>query len=294
MFSIDVIKFYLQARFRVVFSHNIACTSNVSQSIIESLRKDTDLFAFVLRSPPPNLGFNHRNAQRESIFYGVAYAIRKWAIKYVLVQRSDAVFQARNFLTDLRRVYIKHHATSANLMMCPFQLQFTDFYGKFHVDDHCVFGETEAVQQFWTVDRRVYNRMRSYANLPKPHWSRCTFPASEAETGFVWTRFMHITRGHAIPNSTLSLIKGRIIVLDPERFGYLSRRGRSARRLSLPCASHLTTMSYSKMRVAMPYSAFTLCHSSEGIYDCRNVADVANQIKMPDWGCRKSGSSTCA
>ena len=81
----------------VVFSHNNGTSGSACELpfLVQLARQYPSTFAYVLSSPPPNLGRGFRNAQREACFHGVRVAIERWAPRWVMVHRPDAAFVPR-------------------------------------------------------------------------------------------------------------------------------------------------------------------------------------------------------
>ena len=294
-FSIDVMQLYFNMGLRVVFSHNDECLSNASRRVLDRWQETHHQhFTYILRKPPLHVGFNHRNAQRESIHFGVRHATQTWpVVRYVLVHRADAAFQREGFLDDIQRLYLEQRKVRPQVRVatCPFQLQFTDAYGRYHVDDHCLFGEIGAVLDYWTLDPRLYDAASPYSVVAFPR-KQCDFPASESETGTLWVRTLYGHDERRMPSSTLSLANLHILVLHPKTWGYVSRRGKSWARLSLPCAPRHDTMTYAKVAAAAPHSPLAMCRSVDaGYFDCVNA--TASARPDPFWGCRKGGFSRC-
>lgn len=161
----------------VVFSHNTGtCAVNETRHFLEAVhREHANHFAWELAPPPPHLGYGYRNAQREACARGASLALARWRVSYILVHRADSSLQRVAGLEDLAAV-VRNFPRSdpgdsgrigvgggvggggfgrggglfrGRLGFLPYQTQLTDFYGRFHLDDHVVFGRAADVVHFW-------------------------------------------------------------------------------------------------------------------------------------------------
>ena len=245
----------------VVFSHNNGTSGSACElPFLDQLAiQYPSTFAYVLSPPPPNLGRGFRNAQREACFHGVRVAIERWAPRWVMVHRPDAGFLQPDVFSDSRffplpEIQPLHGDPRHNFMEklavvaaeqppvggdppaslrhvrrlgnCPFQLTVNTFYGRFTVDDHCVYGRARDVLEFWSLAPPYRRDQHSSTELDPevkalPNRRACRDTGPESENGLLWVERMR-QRGWAPPRSELALIRERMFVLNPIAFGYVA------------------------------------------------------------------------
>jgi hypothetical protein len=131
-----------------------------------------------------------------------APAVARFRPTHVLVHRPDSGFVVVNRANDfmLRLVQLEaaqppisrppRDAASAparRLGFCGNQISLTDFYGEYHLDDHCLFGHASDVLQYWSVEAPSYRRDRPYSTSLSPsvraRRTECLVPGTESENG---------------------------------------------------------------------------------------------------------------
>ena len=174
--------------------------------------------------------------------------------------------------------------------VCPFQLQLTDFYGRFHLDDHCIFGRSAAVLRFWSLDNPFYNASLPYYVPPVASsvQSACRVPGPESENGQLWVAQDEAERGAPSPRDTRALVVERMWVIDPEQWGYICTRDTPPNRAALPLDPRRYGFRRPPNAARTPFGVLNLCQRSSGRYDCANTADVRNRTDAPNWGCKSN------
>ncbi|KAL1496477.1 hypothetical protein AB1Y20_016431 [Prymnesium parvum] len=186
----------------VAFSHNTASCSNNATALLALKAAHPRRFDFVLSPRPPRLGKGFRNAQREAAHHGVALALRRWRPAYVLLHRPDAAFRraARSPPSRGCSDRCRRDATGGRgWASAPSRRGATDLgdmHGRFHLDDHCMFGEAAEVARYWSIHNPLYRRALPNSTALPPevyewyatHPSRllCDTPGPESENGYLW------------------------------------------------------------------------------------------------------------
>ena len=231
-FTRMLLQYYLEnAISTVVFSHNTGgCLDATTVEFLVLLRERfPHSFDFVLKPPPPRLGVGFRNAQREACYFGVEHAMTRFRPTYVLLHRPDNGFIAENrsehFMSRLVALEqaqppVDRAPESAppgrRLGFCGNQIMFTDYYGGYHLDDHCMFGRAQVVRDFWSVDAPSYLRDRPASTSLPPHIrarrAECLLPGTESENGQLWVRLLEAEAGSTwkAPHSTLALLRSHV------------------------------------------------------------------------------------
>ena len=300
----------------IVYSHhNGTCGSSGTGSLAklrELASRHTNRFAFTLNPEFKNMGGNHRNAQREAWYYGAKMASEQFGAHHVLLQRADAVFNdIGRLLPELRAIAQPPPAVpmpGGRVGFCALQIRLDDSYGRFHLDDHCMFGRAAAVVHFSSVDNVYYKRdaRLSWSTAPGNVRRGCSFPSAESDAGYIWVMDDAKQRGLVVPTSTRDLLAERAFIIDPWAWGYVSRRGKGddipgAKASALPAgASASAGLPFQEPRivdllppemynVTAPNGVVRHCARRSGIFDCSGVADdVANRTDSPRWGCSAS------
>ena len=299
-----VLRYYLErlfvgrARAGVVFSHNNASACDDARRFLNALQQaHPETFAHVLAPPPPRQGIGYRNSQREAAAHGIALAARRWRdLEYIMVHRPDAAFQDDRTLTSLASVLQRSPPllapagpTWGRLGFCPFQTQLIDAYGKYHLDDHCVFGRVEPMARFWSLDNPLYRReLPASTELPdgaRPPSGGCAVPGPESENGQLWVGWA-AREGVAAPSSTLALLAERAFVINPSAYEYVALRNHPARRtesLRLPLDVHL----FGNFRTSSQSTPLRLCMRRAHTFDCSSLALNASfeGRELPAWPC---------
>eukprot|EP00966_Prymnesium_polylepis_P053203 1231014-Prymnesium_polylepis.1 len=276
----------------IIFSHNNgSCYSQARAKGLASLAARFPNFASTIQPTPPRLGHNFRNAQREACYYGALFAVRTFQAEFIFMHRHDTVFQTMSILADLVDLLKTQPPATVDIPggrvgLCPFQTQFTDAYGKFSLDDHCMFGRSEAVLHFWSTSNVLYNSSADSWSKTKDNPRRyCSAPGVESDNGYSWVMDDYIRRQIAPPPNTKSLIEQRAFVLNPEAWGHVCLRGRGNLRVSLPCNTSLNRMSFRRIAPAAPFGVFRQCRRLERLYDCSTVGEVQGRVDTPRWAC---------
>ena len=326
-FTRQALTFYLQKVINVwttgvVFSHHDAdCTTRAGQEQLAELQhRFPRNFAAVLSPSPPRLGFGHRNVQRESAFHGIAFAIKLWHTEWVLLHRPDACFQSTHTMVGLKQVMlsmppmdrrgagvhtalggIKYVTASESLTdrvgVCPFQTQLTDYYGRFHVDDHCTFGRAEAVLRYWSVHNPFYNNSGSASTAFTSRGATiCPVPGPESESGSLWVQWDALEHRMPPPEDTRALILERLLILDVARWDYVCTRdwkpSQPIQPLALPLNPRLHGFRWPPNAGRMPFGVMNLCRRVRGIYNCTgerasNMSPRA--VGLSSWNCKSQG-----
>jgi hypothetical protein len=301
-FTVRVIEYYA-TRFGdetgIVFSHNNGtCYGARRATVLRELEAKHANFVSTIQPAPPELGHNFRNAQREATYHGVRLAVQAFRAKYVFMQRPDTVFQKPSMLTDLAALLAAQPPPAVPVVggrvgICPFQTQFTDFYGRFALDDHCMFGAPEAVEHFWSTSNEFY-RASAHAWSGQMNNSRhgCRTPGVESDNGFIWV-MADARRGIPPPADTRELIAQRMFVINPEAWDHVCLRGKGNRDVRLPYDTTHNMMSFAKIRPAAPYGVFAQCTKQAQLYDCSSVGDVQARTDTPKWACTAQHTSAC-
>ena len=290
----------------VVFSHNTRSCANTT--FLFALRDaHPRSFDWVLREPPPRLGVGFRNAQREASHHGISLAVRRWSPKFVLVHRPDALFQEVDSLPRLAALLAAQPVPSgllrgrSRLAIGASQTVLSDFYGRFHLDDHVVFGLAADVAAYWSVDNPHYCNACSHSTeLPAAvakQRTRCFIPGPESELGEAWLRWEHNRSATPLPESTEALIAARLVIVDVASFGHASvmhpAHHALAKRVTLrdfpllPSARFQHKSPSPSLRSREPFGAMSVCARSAGRYDCTGATRKANHaIRTIDWPCR--------
>ena len=303
-FTQDVIEYYgthLTDSTAVIFSHtNGSCYTPRTRQKLRQLKLRYRSFAYTINPEPSHLGLNYRNVQRESTYFGTRLAVEAFGAEYIFMQRADSVFQKTSMLSDLEALL---HALppptvpmpGGRVGLCPMQFQLTDAYGRFHLDDHCMFGRPEALLHYWSLSN-------SYYASDKPAWSAalnprrgCSAPSVESDNGFIWAMDDHDRRGLPLPLSTRDLIAQRGFIVNPVAWEHLCRRKRSHNHLLLPVnASQLSALNVLKpenVRRAAPLGVNRLCVELDQLYNCSLVDDaVGRRTDTPKWPCYASNT----
>ena len=315
-FTEDVIGFYANhlhgantQHTVLVFSHNSGpCLKKQTETRLDALVREHDgFFAYVLHPPPRLEGSGHRNVQREACFYGVKFALERYRVEYVLMQRDDLVFlRAAPLLPELARLHEAQPPPSVplpagRLGICPMQLQFSAQYGQFHLDDHCMFGRPRALLDYWNVSNAFYRpEITNRGGWSTPLGNarlHCPSPATESDNGFIWVAD-HARRGVAAPASTKQLIEQRMWVLNPDAWEYLSRRKHANKHLdleafNLSAAPGLSVLRFEVQNASAPYGAARLCERRGLSLDCSGVGDeVWGRRDSARWAC-SAGNTNC-
>ena len=243
------------------------------------------------------------------------------------MHRHDTVFQTPSVLADLAALLLSQPPPAVplpagRLGMCPFQIQLTDFYGRFHLDDHCQFGRPAALLHFWSTDNTYYNASADSwapsAAIPFAAQRGCKVPGVESDNGWTWVMDDWVRSGIEPPRDTQEpgphtcgalphrapsprctaddvyhachrhqLIVQRLFVINPERWDHICLRGHGKRELRLPAdARRNNVMRPSRLAPAAPYGVHRLCVEQNATYDCSGVGDeVQNATKTPRWTC---------
>tara|TARA_B110001452_G_scaffold91062_1_gene74995 strand:- start:1341 stop:2633 length:1293 start_codon:yes stop_codon:yes gene_type:complete len=259
----------LRGRVGVVFSHNSGCagSSHERPFLRQLAARYPSTFDFVLEAPPPNLGRGYRNSQREACWHGVRHAIERWHPTWVLLHRADAAFvqpevwtAARSyplwggdrFTSVLERLVAIAEAQppidsphpslelqSRRLGTCPVQYSLTTFYGRYSVDDHCMFGRASDVLEFWSLEAPYCRSCDASSQLDAevralPNRRACRVPGPEQENGFLWVERMK-RRGWEAPRSALQLVRERLYAFNAVSLGYVMWPRWNASSSTLPC-----------------------------------------------------------
>ena len=204
--------------------------------------------------------------------------------------------------TSLRGVCVRSHP------LCSRQL--TDFYGRFHLDDHCIFGRVEAMMRYFSLSNPFYNRSRPAstqlpAEMRRPAIRRtCTLPGPEADNGLLWVLWDEQKYGLAVPQSTKALLAERAFTIDPASFEHVAVRGGQlldGRRLPLDPAAYIYRRPGRVAARLAPFGPLTLCvrrtlddahgiqaagsRSPLTVYDCSGSPEVQNRTDPPSWPC---------
>lgn len=296
-FTRSLLTFYLNELFAarsdigVVFSHNNASACRDTIDFLEQLSAGhPHTFAWVLAPPPPRLGYGYRNAQREAVAHGVSLAVRRWHVEFLLVQRPDSAFQRTNTLDGMAAVMRRAPppvggSAWGRIGICPFQTQLTDAYGAYHLDDHCMFGGSEAVSHFWSSHNPFYDRTAAVSTTLPPggRGRACPVPGPESENGNLWVMWA-ASAGVAPPGTTLALLEQRAVVLNPVAWGYVSLRNHPYRfkEQTLP----LSTRTFG-FRTRSPLTTLQKCEAKAATYDCSALplSENFNQTQTPAWPC---------
>ena len=303
-FTEDVIAHYattLPSDVAVVFSHtNGPCFTAARLQTLRHLARVHPNFEWTINAAPPSDGANYRNVQRESTYYGVRFAAEALGARDVLMQRADSVFQnASRLFSDLRRVRDALPPPTVPMPggrvgLCPTQMQLTDTYGRFHLDDHCMFGSAEALLYFWAVDNVFYDRRaEAWSSAAMGNARRgCKLPAVESDNGFIWVRDGLARRGMPPPQSTRDLIAQRAFILNAAAWGHVCRRRRTNQRLHLPVdPDKFNVLSPEIVGRAAPLGVYAQCTAREFTYDCAGVGDdVQARTDTPRWACSASNT----
>ena len=285
----------------VVYSHNTgACLSAEVRAHLADLEARHVNFAAALEPPPPRSGLGYRNVQREACFRGAALALARWRVDYILVHRPDAAFQHPLALPGLAALHDAQPPPQdaplrpeGRVGVCPFQVQLTDFYGRFHLDDHCIFGRSTAVLRYWSLNNPSYNAsLPYYVPHPSPTHhsvrSACRVPGPESENGQLWVAQDEVERGAPPPRDTRTLIVERMWVIDPEPWDYACTRDRPPDRPALPLDPRRYGFRWPPNAARTPFGVLNLCPRSDGQYHCANALDVRNRTDAPNWGCKSN------
>jgi len=297
----------------VVFSHNRGSCANTS--FLQSL-KDMHPHAFdwVLAEAPPRLGVGYRNAQREASHHGIALAVRRWQPEYLMVHRPDAVFQEADALPRLAALLATMPPrglppSRMRLIFGASQTVLSNFYGRFHLDDHIVFGRAADVADYWAVHNPGYCRQCSHSSqLPSSVVSfrkKCRLPGPESELGQLWVHWDHNKSRAPLPRSTAALIDERAIVINGAAFGHASMlhplKQKLASRIRLrdlplrPIAAFQHKVPGRSLRQREPSNVMVLCSlTAAGTYDCAGVKGSPKADQHgEDWPCAdgEAGSS---
>mmetsp|Transcript_786 Transcript_786/g.1613 ORF Transcript_786/g.1613 Transcript_786/m.1613 type:complete len:321 (+) Transcript_786:432-1394(+) len=296
-FTVNVIAFYL-SRFdsnttAVVFSHNNgSCLKKPREAVLQMLAAKHSNFASSLAPAPPVEGYNFRNFQREACYYGTLLAVQRFNADYVFMHRHDTVFQAPTVLTDLVRILRAQPPPSVRspggrFGLCPFQTQFTDFYGRFALDDHCMFGRPKALLHFWSISNSFYNNSLATWSDSRVNNTRrgCRAPGPESDNGFIFVMEDYKRFGTPIPKDTKELILQRAFVINPEAWDHVCLRGRGDVPLQLPCNTSYNRMSPKIIAPVAPYGVYKQCQAQRELYDCSTVGDVKDGAATPRWAC---------
>ena len=311
----------------VVFSHNTgSCATNSTTNFLSQLVVEhAGSFGVVLTRPPPHRGVGFRNYQREACYFGALYAVRRWRVEYILMHRADGAFQkVRLALPGLALLLSSlpsppARLTGGRLGWCPYQTQLTDYYGRYHLDDHCTFGPATAFLRFFSPYNPFYRRsLKVSTRLPKAMLSHlgaplrraCSVPGPEAENGVLWAMWDAYEHPEdlPLPNSTQALIFERGAIFDPAEYEHVVTRDHALPQgKSLPVNPRAYTFRAPGRLAAAraPYGAFTVCvrrsltvfnapsNATLKIYECpASAAEVHNQIGTPSWPCPDSAVHT--
>lgn len=275
-FTEDVIAHYattLPSDVAVVFSHtNGPCFTAARLQTLRHLARVHPNFEWTINAAPPSDGANYRNVQRESTYYGVRFAAEALGARDVLMQRADSVFQnASRLFSDLRRVRDALPPPTVPMPggrvgLCPTQMQLTDTYGRFHLDDHCMFGSAEALLYFW---------------------KRLLRPAGRGV----------VERGDGKRAARLQAPGGRVRQrlnsgCATASWGHVCRRKRTNQRLHLPVdPDKFNVLSPEIVGRAAPLGVYAQCTAREFTYDCAGVGDdVQARTDTPRWACSASNT----
>ncbi|KAL3903950.1 MAG: hypothetical protein SGPRY_011475, partial [Prymnesium sp.] len=129
---------------------------------------------------------------------------------------------------------------------------FGDMHGRFHLDDHCMFGAAMDVASYWSIHNPFNMRTQPNSTSLPPDvlgWysqrgekPACQVPGAESENGNLWVKWEG--REEQLP-STQALFDegplGRAFLFNPHVVGdYASvGLGFNVHRNSIPCKSHL-------------------------------------------------------
>ena len=296
----------------VVFSHNYgSCANTTFLAELKALHPNS--FDWVLRDVPPQLGIGYRNAQREASHHGIAVAMQRWDPEFVLVHRPDAVFQDPDALPRLAALLRAQPSPTdlpagrSRLGFGASQTMLTDFYGRFHLDDHVVFGRAADVAAYWSVDNPRYcNRCTHSTHLPaviRAQRSRCFIPGPESELGELWVRWERDTSGAPLPASTAELLAARGFIVNTAKFGHASvlhphQHAFAAhvkmKQLPLqPLENFQHKAPGRSVRRREPFGVMSLCSRlAVGTYDCASVQGARALYGRPtDWPCPYTNAS---
>ena len=176
---------------------------------------------------------------------------------------------------------------------CPWQFQFSDAHGRYHLDDHCTFGRAAGVLHYWSTDNIFYNSSadewsRRHGNLRTP--DHCRGPGAESDNGFIWVMDDSVRRGLPPPANTSELIAQRAFVLNPASWDYVCMRGRAQRNISLPAPAALSKMQPAILAPLNPFGVHRQCRERARYYDCAQVGPVQNRTDTPMWACVASNT----
>ena len=130
------------------------------------------------------------------------HAVARFRPTHVLVHRPDSGFVVANRAIDFMQRLMQLEAAqppisrpprdaasapARRLGFCGNQIALTDFYGEYHLDDHCLFGHASDVLQYWSVEAPSYRRDRPYSTALSPsvraRRTECLVPGTESENG---------------------------------------------------------------------------------------------------------------
>jgi len=300
-FTVNVIDYYASqllnaSNTAVIFSHNNgSCLTPWARMTLRELGARYSHFAYTLQPAPASSGANFRNFQREASFYGALLAVRLFRSQYVLVQRPDSVFQSASLFPDLHALLQAQPPPSVPMPggrvgLCPIQTQLSDVYGRFHLDDHCMFGRSEAVLNFWSVSNQYYRAGAAAWSHTVGNKLRlgCPFPGAESDQGYIWVLDASTRLGIPPPASTAELLQQRAFVLNPEAWKHVCLRGKGGLDQKLPVSTEHNVMTARVVSAYNPYSIPRLCEKKEMVFDCSAVpAKVRNETHSPRWACKK-------
>lgn len=166
--------------------------------------------------------------------------------------------------------------------------------GRYHLDDHCMFGTAEAVLHFWSLDNIYYSSSaRAWSGAKQGNVRPgCRYPAVESDNGFIWVADDLARRGVPMPHSTRDLLKERAFVFNPEAWDYVCRRKHTSTHLSLPVDSAtFNKLNPKSMLTMVPFGIHAQCKEERFLFNCSGVADgIQNRTDTPRWACSASNT----
>jgi hypothetical protein len=313
-FTREVLKFYTSRGLHTVYSgRRDGCLSPSDLAFIDALdTANHSIFAHVLSEQPPRDGYAYRNSQREAAHAGIALAVQRWAARLVLVHRSDAAFQGETAARAFSALYdaqakllalVRPAGAWGPLGLSPFQTQFTDYFGRYHLCDHVLLGEAGELLRFFSTHNPYYYSNRSASTTfddGVPHNQKCPVPGPESENGMLWMQWEAAVRGTQMPRGVLDLLReGRVFFLNPHApvFDYVSSYSHAIQG-SLPLkgssilAQHRFKVPGTHLLKKEPFGAMSLCTPKDLTYECSHLFGdhastgiVRARFKGLDWPC---------
>ena len=161
--------------------------------------------------------YANKNFQRITTYHGLLVS-RQLKIKHTLKSRTDSVFAKpkiidffKEQLTKYEKPFETYDHTRSRIIIPPVGTLINNTYGPFHIADHWLFGTTDDLLEYFTLDPLVWNKGEYYrSNITK------IFHSPESEAGSLW-----VHKSKLNVKNTRELVGRYFIVLNNEDCNFI-------------------------------------------------------------------------